>query len=142
MARIYKMTDKIPVKIHDLTVEISPLNYETKSICQNLILNGRHMDAAIEALRASIKSVSGLENADGSEYQLDLVEGKISEACLDELLNVQGSDEMQLIAISLLQGIPKEFVDPATGKPLQGVSFVKDPSAKKPRRLKSTGTSD
>ena len=130
------MSDRIPVKIHDMTVKISPLSYDVKSACQSLIMNGNHMEAAVYALKNSIKEIDGLENEDGSKYQLQFSEGQISQDSIDEILNVPGSDEMQLVAISLLQGIPKEFVDPGTGKKLTGVEFLKEPSRKKARSRK------
>ena len=134
MARIYRMTDRIPVKIHDMTVKIAPLSYDVKSVCQGLILNGSHMAAAVHALKNSVKGIAGLENADGSDYELEFENDQLTDQCIDELLNVQGSDEMQLVAISLLQGIPKEFTDPSTGKPLDGVSFAEAPKSKKAKR--------
>lgn len=131
MARIYKMADRIPIKIDDMVIHISPLNYENKAICQGLILNGRHMDAAVHALKNAIKDIDGLETADGSKYELEIENNQLTNDCLDELLNVQGSDKMQLVAISLLQGIPDSFTDPVSGKEIDGISFVKEPSGKK-----------
>lgn len=131
MARIYKCTDKIPVKIHDLSVKISPLTFEQKSLCQSLILTGKQMDAAFYALQCSLKELSGVENADGSEYKLQIEDGIISKDCMNDLLNLEESSDMQLVAISLLNGIPKEFTNPITGGKLEGVEFLKE---KKPRK--------
>ena len=134
MARIYKMSDRIPVKIHDLKVKIAPLSYEVKSVCQGMIISGNHMQAAVHALKNALKEVNGLENADGSSYELEFENGELTSTCIDELLNVQWSNEIQMVAISLLQGVPKEFTDPSTGKPLEGVTFAEAPKAKKAKR--------
>lgn len=130
MARIYKVTDRITVKIHDITIEISPLTFEQKSVCQALIIGGDHMKAAFYALQSSLKSIKGIENADGSNYELAMQDGKVTAECVDDLLNLSESTEMQFVALSLLQGVPKEFVDPSTGKPMKGVSFVNEPVKK------------
>ena len=131
MARIYKITDKIPVKIHDIEISISPLSFENKSVCLDLITKGEHMKAAVYAMQCSVKSVNGIENADGSPYELVSENGKLSQECVDDLLNMSESPEMQFVAMTLLQGIPKEFVDPATGKPIKGVEFVNEKKSKK-----------
>jgi len=131
MARIYKLSDRIPVKIHDLEIEISPLSFEQKSVCQSLIMSGDHMKAAVYALQSCLKSVKGVENADGSPYELLMDGDKVKSECIDDLLNLSESTEMQYVAMSLIQGIPKIFVDPITEKPIKGVSFVNSSGKKK-----------
>ena len=56
---------------------------------------------------------------------------ELSNNCVDELLNLSESPELQYVAMTLLTGIPKEFIDPTTGKPMEGVEFVKGKKKKK-----------
>ena len=50
---------------------------------------------------------------------------------MDDLLNVDHDDKLSLVCTSLLNGIPKEFVDPQTGKPIKGISIERQSSEKK-----------
>ena len=89
------------------------------------------MSAAFYALQCSLKEVEGIEESDGSKYELEMEEGIVSKECMNDLLNLEESQEMQLVAISLLNGIPKEFQNPVTGDKLEGVEFVKEKKSKK-----------
>ena len=131
MARIYKMTDRIPVKVKSLHIEISPLSFDQKATCQSLIMSGNHMKAAVYAIKCSLKSIKGVENEDGSAYELDIENNELSNDCIDELLNLSESPEIQYVAMTLLSGIPKQFIDPTTGKPMEGVEFIKGKKKKK-----------
>lgn len=131
MARIYKCTDKIPLKIHDLKVKISPLTFDQKNTCQGMIMSGNQMSAAFHALQCSLKELDGIENGDGSKYELEFEDGIVAKACMDDLLNLSESQDMQLVAISLINGIPKEFNNPVTGGKLEGVEFIKEKKSRK-----------
>ena len=129
MAKIYKVNDIIPLKIDGLVVNISPLSFEQKMDIQAEILKGDSqsaMQAAARAVKYSVKSVKGFENADGSEYQISLIDNKITDECWDELQNVEQAQKLIMVCLNLLNGIPSEFVDPNTGKALDGVSILKD----------------
>lgn len=103
---------------------------------QALILQGKPMDAAVLALKSSIKDVEGLEDMSGSDYELDFVENELSDHCIDDLLNIAQGTTLNLVAIELLNGVPDEFTDPNTGQKLAGVEFVKEEKSagKKSRR--------
>lgn len=127
MSTIYSITDKIEIKVDDLVVVISPLHYKVKSDIHSEIINGKTMDAAILALRHGIKEVRGLSRQDGSSYSVEFdPEGRLSDDCVNDLLNIPESSKLNLIAISMVNGIPKgDFIDPETKTPLEGVQFVK-----------------
>ena len=129
MARkVYKTTDKIKITVDDLTVEISPLTYEVKSEIQANILNGGQMgivNAAKSAIKHGLKSITGLENPDGTPYVLEFENGALTESCVDDILNIDEDDKLSLVCTSLLNGIPKDFVDPQTGKKIKGIHIEK-----------------
>ena len=134
MARVYRTTDKISVKIDDITVKISPLSYEQKSVIQSLLISGDPLSvvkAAKESIRYAVKEVSGVEDSDGSVYELMFDEGVLSDSCIDDLLNIDPEDKLSLVCTSLLNGIPKGFVDPQTGKPIDGITIERPKSGKK-----------
>lgn len=125
MARkVYKTTDKIKVVVDDLTVEISPLSFEVKSDIQASILSGGEMgvvNAAKMAIKHSVKTIDGLENPDGSKYELEFDGNCLADSCVDDILNIDEDDKLSLVCTSLLNGIPQKFVDPQTKKPIKGI---------------------
>lgn len=134
MVKIYKTTDKIPVKIDSLVFKISPLSFEQKSEIQAMLISGDPLSvvrAAKTAIKYAVKDVKGVENSDGSQYNLEMEEGHLSESCVDDLLNIDQEDKLSLVCTSLLNGIPKDFVDPQTGKPIKGIAIQKETSRKK-----------
>ena len=134
MARIYRTSDKISVKIDDITLKISPLNFEQKCEIQTQLLSGKPMDivrAARMALKFSVKEVAGIEEEDGSPYQLEFDNDELSDHCIDDLLNLEQQEKISVLCTSLLHGVPKELIDPQTGKPMAGVKIERGPSRKK-----------
>lgn len=138
MAKIYRLTDRIKVKVDDIIITISPLSIQQKSEVEAEGASGGSaalLKASLKALKYAIKDIEGLENAEGSAYKLEFdPDGSLSDACLDDLFNVQQSLKLITIALNLVNNIPDEFYDPVTGVPLDGVSFVK---SKEPARKKS-----
>lgn len=134
MVRIYKTTDKIPVKIDSLTFEISPLTFEVKSNIQASLLDGNPLSivrAAKDAIKHSVKSVKGVEDANGNPYELEFEDGALTEDCVNDLLNIDQDDKLSLVCTSLLNGIPKNFVDPSTGKKIEGISIETKAASRK-----------
>ena len=126
MSVVYRVSDKIDVKIGSVTVSLSPLNYKVKADMQAYVIAGKPMDAAVIALKNSVKAIKGLKLSDGSDYELEFDGDSINDNCIDDLLNIPESDKLNVIAISLINGVPQgEFLDPQTGEPMEGVKFVK-----------------
>lgn len=127
MSIVYRINDVIDLKINDLIVSISPLNYKVKADMQSYIMAGKPMDAASVALKNAIKKIKGLCLPDGSEYELEFdASGCLSDSCISDLLNIPEATKLNIVAVSLINGIPQgEFIDAETGKPLEGVKFVK-----------------
>ena len=126
MAIVYRTTDRIAVKIGELVVKISPLTKYQKERIQGLSLDEKYMRAAAEAIKCGIKDIEGVSNADGSQYKLQFDENnELTEECVDDLMNLGNLSQISTVCNSLLEGIPKEFVNPYTQKKLEGVEFVK-----------------
>lgn len=134
MAVIYRTTDRIKVKVDDITVVLAPLSYKQKCDVQSAVttksITGA-MDGAALAVRYSLKEISGVKYADGSEYKLKIEDDKVSEECMDELFNLEQATKLTIVCLNLIQGVPKSFTDPETGKPLDGVSILKERSSRK-----------
>jgi hypothetical protein len=134
MSTVYRINDKIDLKIDDIIVSISPLNYKIKADMQSFVMAGKPMNAAVLALKNSVKAIKGLKNVDGSNYELEFeADGSMKESCVDDLLNIPESGKLNVIAISLINGMPQgEFMDPQSNTPMDGVKFVE--RAKPPRK--------
>lgn len=124
MSVIYKTTDKIPVKVHDLTFDISPLTSQQKEEIQNEFLSKRVVNATKLAIKYAVKGIKGATLVDGSPYGLSFESGTLTDECVDELLNMGYSTEISLVCSQLVAGIPDKIVDDQ-GKPVKGIKILK-----------------
>lgn len=136
MSIIYRTTDRIPIKIHDITVKISPLSMQQKNEILALMIEGQKANdmvklsqATMLALRFSLKSVEGIQDAEGNEYNLEFENGILTEQCTDDMLNMNQSAALTQVCAAIINGVPSQFVD-GKGQPLEGVSFVQDTKKK------------
>lgn len=130
MSRIYKTTDRVKVKVDDLTFSISPLSYAQKSEIQSKLykaVNDQDMlaaqDAAVLSIKYAVKSVKGLTDGNDEPYQLEMENNQLTQQCIDDLLNIEQNTKLAAVCTSLVHGISTEIVDPNTGEKLEGVSF-------------------
>lgn len=125
--KIRKTTEKIPVKVGDLTFKISPLSFEQKCDIQNVLMAGTAISilkASKLAIKYAVKEIEGLENVDGSKYEVKFDEQGLSDEVIDDLANTEIGDSLNYMCISLLNGLPSRFEHPVTKEPLKGVSFI------------------
>lgn len=131
--RIYRCTDKIEVKIDDVSIFVSPLSFQAKMNLQGLMLKASNgdmdsaMKAVIQALKVSIKDIKGVQDGEG-EYQISFDGEEVSDDCINDILNMPISNKISTICTNLLSGIPNQILD-SNGEPLEGVSIVQ-PKAK------------
>lgn len=135
MARIYKTSDRVKIKVDGLVVHISPLTYQVKSEMQSLIIAGKPMDAAVLSFKNAIKKIEGLTDQNDDEYKVEFENGVLTDGCVDDLMNIQQGTKLNLISIALLNGLPEEFENPNTGLALEGVSYVE--ASKKGKKSKA-----
>lgn len=135
MAKIYRLSDRIKLKVDDLVVTIGPLSIHQKSSVEGLASSAGVLKASLLAMKYGIEDISGLIDKDGLEYKLPLDEnGNLTDEAIDDLFNMESSYKLVAIALNLINNIPNEFIDINTGKKLEGVEFIvenKDSSEKK-----------
>lgn len=128
---VYRLTDRIPVIIGDLTFLIAPMSFEQKIA----IMESGKMAAgketkdmarsAVMAMKYSVKSVKGLKNADGSDYELTFDEsGNLSDESISELLQVEQYPKLLEVTTQFVNGIKDPKIKGVTVD-LQGVTNVK-----------------
>lgn len=132
MARIYRLTDRIKIKIDDLIVTVRPLSKDEKAEILQSVIHGRSKgdfkeatQGMVLALKYAIKNVEGIIDSDDKPYQLQFDENKnLTDDCISDLLNLEFHSKLTLVCISLARKIPEEFTD-ENGKKLEGVEIIK-----------------
>jgi len=130
--RIYSTEDRIKIKVDGLVFEISPLSFNQKMEIQAEIINGEikgdplgAMKGAALAVKYAVKSITGLKNSEGKDYEFGFDDKGLTDESVDDLFNMEQGQKLTLVCLNLLAAIPKEFVDPSTGEAIEGVSLVK-----------------
>lgn len=144
MTKLISMNDRIPVEIDDITIYISPLSYAQKMELQSYMANAikgdfvQAMKGAAMAVKYAIKDIDGVEDFEGYKFKLDFEEdGKsLSEACVDNLLNLPQNSKIITTCSALLQGIPLDGIrHPETDEIMKGITIGdvmgKTPASKK-----------
>jgi hypothetical protein len=135
MARIYKCSDRIPVKIDSVLFKISPLTFEQKAEIQHYMLGFTTGDirAATKgtalAVKYAVKDVKGLQDSKGKSYKLEFDGEVLSDNCVSDLMNVAMSNKLTIVCASMVGGMPDKFTD-GEGKKLEGVEIVEDSDPK------------
>ncbi len=131
MARIYRREDRIPVRIGDITVKLSPLSIQQKTEIMQSAINGRKNadygeanKSVVLALKYAIKGIEGVEDSEGKPYVLQFEGESLTDACVGDLLNLGMTGKLTQVCISLANGIKDEFTD-ERGEKLEGVDIVK-----------------
>lgn len=134
MVKLYKTTDRVPVKIDTMTIEISTLTFEQKAEIQAEIVKGDPMSivrSARLAVKYGVKGIKGVETMDGNPYEVELENNVLTDECVDDILNIDQDDKISYVCTALLNGIPKDFVDPQTGEKIEGIKIQRSASRKK-----------
>lgn len=131
MTMIFRISDRIRYKIDDLEVAIRPLSYGEKMGLQQSMIKASQgdmamaMDAVVETVKLALKEIKGIKNSDGSDYTLEFTpEGKVTDDCIDELLNLPHRDKLTLLCSAFLNGVPTKVVNPQTGEAIEGVKYI------------------
>ena len=137
MAKIYRLSDRINLKVDDLEIVIGPLSIHQKASVEEVNASSGLIKASIEAMKYAIKDIKGLQDSEGNDYELQREEdGSLAEETLNDLFNLENSYKLIAISLNLLNNVPDEFIDVNTGRPLEGVEFIVDKKAKPEKKNK------
>lgn len=130
MTKIYDTTDRIKVKIDDVTITISPLTVSQKTEVQVLMAQGRierdfskMQSGVIKTLKYGLKDIDGLQKSNGAPYKLSFDESGLTDNCIDSLFNIELHKKLVKVCQCLTVAITGEFTD-ENGKPIEGVELV------------------
>lgn len=100
---IYRLTDRIPVRIGELTFWLAPLSASQKSELLSLVTvkEGEErvppMEVAIRTVAMSVKKIEGVTTADGDPYELQFdPNGNLARECVEEIFGLDGAEKMLL----------------------------------------------
>lgn len=106
MVKIYRMTDKIPVKLGEVTFWVSPLSYEHRSKITALTqrMSGKDHEVAKEAatlaIKYGLKELEGVEDSQGNPYELAFdSSGGLSDDCLSEVIQLDGIPDLTKLCL-------------------------------------------
>lgn len=109
---LYRTTDRIPVRIGGVTLWVAPLSRHEKMqlmAFQTLESGERVIDQVAlmaNAVRFSVRKVEGVQNPDGSPYELEIgPDGYMTEQALDDLLNLFATARLAEACVSLVNEI-------------------------------------
>lgn len=128
MAKILKLSDRLKLKIGEITFTLAPLSFSQKqelASCTKTVKGEDHFDllkAQVLYLKYGLKNVEGLECYDGSDYALEFEGDVLTDNCVSEIINLEEKEKLTTAAWQLLQGV-KELRDPITGEELEGVEL-------------------
>lgn len=132
MAKIYRKTDRITVKIDDVTVKLAPLTLHEKTEVQTAMMESlktRDLQQASKglslALKLTVKGIEGIEDSDSNPYKLQFDENnQLTDECVDDLLNLEITEKLTLVCTAMVKGIPSKFTN-EKNEALEGVEVVK-----------------
>jgi len=110
MARILKMSDRIKMKIDDITFTLAPFSYEQKmemSDCTKIVAGEEIIDVfktKTLMLKYGLKGIDGV-----GDYRLAFdSEGNLSNECISEILYIEQSAKMLQACYEIHNGVPKD----------------------------------
>jgi len=134
MATIYKTTDRVAIKIGDITVKIAPLSMIQKSNVQSVLIEAQKAndiqkanEALLLSLKYCVKEIKGLQDTGGNDYQLQFENNELTDSCISDLMNMEHGNELLQACAAFVAGIPKSVDN------IPGVSFAETAGKKKKR---------
>lgn len=122
---IYKLTDRVKIKIRELVFTLAPLDYFQKRKIQDMAIKEQFENAVIYAIKCSLKDIEGLETSDSNKYELEFEDGIVSDKCIAEFLgSIPNSDLLQAACTQMATKILSE-------ESLPGIKIIKDKEIKK-----------
>ena len=109
---IYSSSDRIPVRMGDVVIYISPLTHGQKIAVNsaNTIRAGKEVIDGIKmaflAIKFAVKGIEGIIDITGNKYELKFTpEGVLEDSCVDDLMGLDHAEDLAVICVKLIDGI-------------------------------------
>jgi len=117
--KIYRTTDRIPVKLGDLTFWFSPFKWEHKIevSTKTLLKSGETSITASQArlaIKYSIKAVDGLMSHDGTPIILELENDVLTDDSVEDVMQLENISKLTTIAFTWLNEIKDVAIEGVT----------------------------
>lgn len=132
MAKILRLSDRIKLKIDEVTFTLAPLSKAQKLDLANCtkMQDGNEVfelgKAQFLYVKYALKDIDGVETYGGDPYELDFEGDYLTDDCVTEIFCLEQKEKLTNSAWQILNGI-KDLVDPSTGEPFEGVSLEVKP---------------
>lgn len=109
--KVFRTTDRIPLKIDTLTFWISPLSYHQKAeiLSQVVSISGEEKQnygkMVFLSVKFAVKKVEGLEDSDGKPYRLEFDGEVLSDDSVNDLLQLDCQAKLTQTCANLMNGI-------------------------------------
>lgn len=141
MARIYRKSDRIKVKIGTgddaVTLSLSPLSQHEKLEVQSLMFESRlqgkassAVEGVAKAIKYAVKGMDGVIDSDEKPYELQFENGVLTDECVQDILNMELAGKIMFVCSALTSGVPSKFLD-NKGEPLPDVEILTSKTEKK-----------
>lgn len=129
MSKILRQSDRIKIKVGDVTFTIAPLNYLQKIEVSEQTKMGPGGEEIFDFIRAQsllikygLKDLDGVQDASGEPYRLEFEGEYLSDDCLSEIFTLKEKSDYVTAHFQCLNEYPEKLVDPF-GKKMKGVSL-------------------
>ena len=132
--KIARISDRFKVKMGEATFIIGPLTKEQKAeVVDCEVLESGNLKSDLYQkqcmiIKYGLKDLQGVQTFDETPYILEMENGSLTEACVSDLLMLEGIEDFAAILWQTLNSIPDQLTD-GEGKVMEGVKleYVKKP---------------
>lgn len=109
--KVYRTTDRIPIRMEGLTFWISPLTYSQKAeiLAQVSMKGGEECQdfgrMVFLSVKYAIKKVEGLEDSEGKPYEVGFEGDVLSDDTVNDLLQLDCNQKLTQTCANLINGI-------------------------------------
>ena len=126
--KIFKMSDRMSLSIKGILFNLSPLSFAQKGeihACSQMSGGVEEQDTikmTFLAVKYTVKEIKGVVDCHDNEYELEFEGDVLSDACVNDLLNLEICAQIGISALNFLNGIPSKICDQFQ-KEIEGVSL-------------------
>lgn len=138
--KIIRASDKVKIKIGDISVTVQPLSYAKRIEQGNFVKieDGKekhdYTSQLIHVVKNSVKDIDGVQDASGEKIVLEFDGDSLTDDCASDVIGILESVSGMYKNISVLAGSAGKDIgqiyDPETGKALDGAEIQVLPKTK------------